>query len=172
MKARARIWLLLLALAGVSTWLALAPPRREPESAELAVVFAESPRPRAVSPVAAGAPALAKPQLTAARKAESAEVDSHPHPLTPEREHLQQELRLVAALNDAMDLGEATRMRELIERYRAHDPRDQQGLQAGYSVIAACLSSRDAETRARAQAYYDRERASVLRRYVRRHCLE
>lgn len=105
--------------------------------------------------------------------------DEHPHPSTPEREALQQELRLVGALQDALDLEDVSALRSLIDRYRAHVPADENKLAEGYARLADCLEvdhdQRDHElatVRAAALAYYENERASTLRRYIRRICLE
>lgn len=94
------------------------------------------------------------------------------HPITPERVQIQQRLQLVQALNDAYDRHDITSLRHLIERYRDADPQDENALRAGYERLADCLQYPGEESRASALAYYDRERASTLRRYVRRTCLE
>ena len=123
-------------------------------------------RPRSAPPPASVAPAQPS-------------ADRHPHPFTPEREALQQELRLVGALQDALDLEDVPALRTLIDRYRAHVPADENKLAEGYARLADCLEvdhdQRDNEhdsVRAAALAYYDNERASTLRRYIRRICLE
>jgi hypothetical protein len=96
------------------------------------------------------------------------------HPITPEREALQQELRLVGALQDALDLEDVLALRSLVERYRAHVPDDVNKLGEGYALLADCLDVSHDRTAARAAAaaYYQKERASTLRRYIRRVCLE
>jgi hypothetical protein len=103
--------------------------------------------------------------------------DLHPHPITREHEVLQQELRLVGALQDALDLEDVSALRSLIARYRAHVPGDENKLAEGYARLADCLEvdARDHDpvaVRAAAEAYYQNERASTLRRYIRRVCLE
>jgi hypothetical protein len=96
----------------------------------------------------------------------------HPHPITPERVALQRELQLIAALNDALDLRDAASMRSLLADYRAHDPRDQNELQAGYACLIDCIEAPGDASRAAAETYYETYRASTLRRFVRRICLE
>ena len=93
-------------------------------------------------------------------------------PLSGERVRIQRELQLIAALNDALDRRDVSELRKLLKAYRAHDPRDEQGLQAGYQCLADCLEQPGAASSAAARVYYERERASVLRRYIRRTCLE
>ena len=100
------------------------------------------------------------------------ELNGHPHPITKEHETIQHQLQLVAALNDAFDRHVITSLRRLIERYREADPQDENALRAGYERLADCLQYPGQASRASAQAYYDTERASTLRRYIRRACLE
>ncbi|HTU59298.1 MAG TPA: hypothetical protein VMF89_12705, partial [Polyangiales bacterium] len=125
-----------LVLAGIAAW----PVSRasldhlviEPEVARWdvpppdAVQVTQPTRPRSAQPSASVAPA--KPS-----------ADRHPHPLTPEREALQQELRLVGALQDALDLEDVPALRTLIDRYRAHVPADENKLAEGYARLADCL---------------------------------
>lgn len=99
-------------------------------------------------------------------------ADGHAHPITAEHVQLQTELQLIGALNDALDLHDVSAMRRLITKYREHDPSDEHRLQAGYERIADCLQYPGAASRESAQRYYDQERASTLRRYVRRACFE
>jgi hypothetical protein len=96
----------------------------------------------------------------------------HPHPITPEHERIFRENNLVAALNLAVDLQDAVRIRELVVRYRAEYPEDDHVLQDGYEIIADCLEDLDEATRARAQRFWETQIRSQTRRYVRRHCLE
>jgi hypothetical protein len=134
-----------------------------PELARATQSVRAAPRPVAPSDVSAAA----------------ASGDEHPHPFTPEREALQQELRLVGALQDALDLEDVPALRGLVDRYRAHVPADENKLAEGYARLADCLDvdhdQRDderASVLAAALAYYQNERASTLRRYIRRICLE
>jgi hypothetical protein len=94
------------------------------------------------------------------------------HPIDAERMQLQRELQLIGALNDAFDLQDVSSMRRLIEQYRATQPDDVHRLQEGYERLADCLASPGEASRAKAQRYYDEARASTLRRYIRRACLE
>jgi hypothetical protein len=96
----------------------------------------------------------------------------HPHPLGAAREFLQRRLHMIGDLNDALDLGQPDKLRELIKRFRELDPEDRHKLADGYERIADCMDHPGAETREAAQTYYDTERASILRRYIRRYCLE
>jgi hypothetical protein len=100
------------------------------------------------------------------------ELGGHPHPITAEHVRIQRELALIQQLNDALDLRDAAHLRALIAEYVQHVPDDPNALAAGYERIADCLEHPDAATRDRAREYYLRERASTLRRYVRRVCFD
>jgi hypothetical protein len=96
----------------------------------------------------------------------------HPHPITPEHLRILRENSLIEALNGAMDAGDYLALRSMNQNYRKQYPEDANRLQDGYDLIAACLERRTLQTEARARRFFDQERASILRRYVRRHCLE
>jgi hypothetical protein len=78
---------------------------------------------------------------------------------------------IVGAMNDAMDLEDGARLRQILAVYRERFPEDPSQLQEGYGVIADCLERPSADARAAAQRYYDEERGSILRLFVGRHCL-
>ena len=71
-----------------------------------------------------------------------------------------------------MDLRDGAKLRQLAARYRAQKFEDVDKLGEGYEIVADCLEHPGAASRAAAQAFFDRERGSILRRHVRRHCLE
>ncbi len=96
----------------------------------------------------------------------------HPHPITTAHERIFRENNLVGALNLAVDLKDAPRIRELVAEYRQDYPEDAHRLQEGYALIGDCLENLDAETRARARHFWQTEIRSQTRRYVRRHCLD
>jgi hypothetical protein len=95
-----------------------------------------------------------------------------PHPLDEERARLDTLNRLQQALNDAMSLRKVEEMRELLVSYRKLDPQDVDKNQLGYSVIADCIELPGERSLAAARAFYDAERHSSLRRFVRRICFE
>jgi hypothetical protein len=95
----------------------------------------------------------------------------HPHPLTPEHESLFRENRIIASLNGAMDVGDFNAMRKMNREYGTEYP-ESTALQEGYDIIADCIEQESPRRRARAEHYYDEKRASTVRRYVRRYCLE
>jgi len=96
----------------------------------------------------------------------------HPHATTPAHERIYRENNLLGALNGAMDVKDAAGLRKLLDQYRTEYPDDPHALQEGYSVIADCLDKPGDVSREAARSYYQANKASTLRRYVRRHCLE
>jgi hypothetical protein len=96
----------------------------------------------------------------------------HPHPITPEHGRLFEENRLFATLNAAMDRRDTVAMRRLLAEYEQEYPEDRHLLRAGFAVIADCIDHPGQASITAAQTYYADNKASVLRRYVRRHCFE
>jgi len=96
----------------------------------------------------------------------------HPHPITAAHERIYRENNLVGALNLAVDLEDAAKIRELLVQYRSEYPEDAHRLQDGYAIIADCLEQLDDAARERAQRFWSTEIRSQTRRYVRRYCLE
>lgn len=96
----------------------------------------------------------------------------HPHPITEAHERIYRENHLVARLNDAMDIGDVAWLRKMLDTYRREYPEDPHALQEGYEVIADCLEHPGQASTEVARQYYAANKASTLRRYVRRHCFE
>jgi len=93
------------------------------------------------------------------------------HPTTPEHARIQHELGLIRQLSDAYDRQDSAAMRVLLAEYRHVHQDDPHAMQAGYEILADCIEDPEA-ARAEAQQYYTVERASTLRRLIRRSCLE
>lgn len=94
----------------------------------------------------------------------------HPHPITPEHVRIHNDNQMIGALNDATDVKDPARLRQLIEAWRAKHHDDPEKYAEAYTVIADCLEFPGDESRARARRFYDENRASTLRRHIRRHC--
>jgi hypothetical protein len=95
-----------------------------------------------------------------------------PHPLDEARARIDGENRLLQALNDAMSFRKTKQMREMLVTYRKLDPLDIDKNQLGYSIIADCIEFPGEASLAAARAFYDTQRHSPLRRFVRRICFE
>lgn len=154
-------------------WTSPEPAAPEPEAPQSEVVAPVTSVPAAL----AAQPALPKaekaaPAQPAPAPADDPELDGHPHPITAEHVRIQRELVLIQQLNDALDLRDAAQLRALITQYEQHVPGDPNALAAGYARIADCLEHPDDHTRDLAREYYTREKASTLRRYVRRVCFD
>jgi hypothetical protein len=79
---------------------------------------------------------------------------------------------MLGALNSAMDQGDVAELRRLNREYRQQYPEDSHLMQDGYDLIADCMERRTAANRIAAERFYDTQIASMLRRYVRIHCLQ
>ena len=95
-----------------------------------------------------------------------------PHPLDDERRRIDHINRLSQALNDAMSWRKVGEMREMLVEFRRLDPEDLDKTQAGYEIIADCIEFPGPASLAAARQFYDTERQSQLRRFVRRICFE
>jgi hypothetical protein len=163
-----------IGLGSMVDWTALGREAAAPQPEPPHLVAPKTPAVRDVAPVRAArvtAPQQPPASAPASLPADS-ELDGHPHPITAEHVRIQRELQLVQQLNDALDLRDAAHLRTLIAEYVQHVPDDPNALAAGYERIADCLEHPDEATRERAREYYLRERASTLRRYVRRVCFD
>ena len=95
-----------------------------------------------------------------------------PHPMDEEHARIDAENRLIQRLNDAMSFRKVQEMREMLAAYRKLDPEDRDANQAGYAVIADCIEHPGDVSLAAARQFYDTQRHSPLRRFVRRICFE
>ncbi len=100
--------------------------------------------------------------------------EKHPpsHPLDPQRQHIYRENNFHASMMSAMNQGDVDGLRALVEDYRLAYPEDEFDLQDGYTVIADCLDRLTADRQERARHYWRTNRSSLVRRFIRRHCLE
>jgi len=95
-----------------------------------------------------------------------------PHPMDEAHRRIEAENLLIQRLNDAMSFRNVKEMREALVEYRKVDSTDADANQAGYAVIADCIERPGQVSLAAAQQFYDTERHSPLRRFVRRICFE
>lgn len=177
----------LVAVAALGVWLQLASGPRQSSKAPLrpdVVSFGATAQPsRSVtSRTAEQAPpvlATLSPELEA-RAAEWVEPEAepssaeaeHPHPITPEHRRIFEENNRVGALNGAMDRGDFMALRRLNAAYGRDYPEDAHALSRAYDLIADCLEQRTPRAVDAARRFWLKNRASTLRRHVRRHCLD
>lgn len=189
----------LVALLGLGLWLArasksqLAKERRSPKHEEENAEVVKAPDARTIpasAPVAPRVDALREPRgrdtkapSPTPNSATGQVAGPHPHDPRlsgmlphPENDPVRQRLhavnRLIQTMNDAMSFRRVNEMRELLVQYRELDPDDVEAYQAGYEVIADCIEFRGDASLAAARKFYDTERQSPLRRFVRRICFE
>jgi hypothetical protein len=141
----------------------------------IAVESGEFPRAPPAPPLSTVSPAIDAAGDRAPAPPQDARVSEgpvHPHPITPDHERLFAENKLFAAISAAMDRRDTMTMRRLLEEYEDDYPEDAQLLQRGFNVIADCIDHPGPASTAAAQAYFSANKASILRRHVRRHCFE
>jgi hypothetical protein len=191
-----------VAILGLGLWLVRAQkselpkegraPKHEPAHAhEETAELVKAPNARTIpasAPVAARSETLSEPRASEAPAPSANSVsgqvvgahahDAHlpgmlPHPENdPVRQRLHAENRLIQSMNDAMSFRRVNEMRELLVHYRKLDPNDVEAYQAGYEIIADCIEFRGEASLSAARKFYDTERQSPLRRFVRRICFE
>lgn len=154
----------------------MAAPDEPPEPASVRAAPPAAPARRlSAPPVAlprASAMAPKSPEVVGPLPDDPHEPGMLPHPMDEARARIQTENRLIQTLNDAMSFRKVEEMRRLLVEYRRLDPSDVDAHQAGYEVIADCIEFPGEASLAAAREFYDTERHSPLRRFVRRICFE
>jgi len=133
------------------------------------------PAPPAVTSLPVPSPARSVAHVTANEDPDLDDPDAEfrrPHSITPAHERIFKENNMIGAMNAAMDLGNVEELRRLNREYRQQYPEDSHLMQEGYDIIADCMERRTAANRIAAERFYDTQIASMLRRYVRIHCLQ
>jgi hypothetical protein len=92
------------------------------------------------------------------------------HPTTDEHVRIHNDNQMLSALNDATDIKSVARLRQLVEAWNRSHHQDPEKFGEAYTVIADCLEFPGEASRQKAQTFYDENRASTLRRHIRRHC--
>lgn len=167
MRARSKLAWLLAACALALFAAALLPGARDASSARRASQPASSPAVEA----APHAPVV-RTAATPSTLASTAAPDRHPHPITAEHRRLYREADLLdgaAALLRKKSVAEA---RALLAEHRAEYAPRQGSDNEGLALLADCIERRDTASVDRAQAFYDRYTHSMVRRQIRKQCLE
>lgn len=94
----------------------------------------------------------------------------HPHPQSEEHQDLYRENTMSFDVLGAIDTQDVEGLRSLYAEYQLNDPMNIMMME-GVRVIADCLEDNNEASRHAGQIYYDNNKASRLRRYVRRYCL-
>jgi hypothetical protein len=110
--------------------------------------------------------------LPAQDRAHERPADGLPHPLTPQHLRLYRDVDLLRAADAEIKAGRFDAARALIAQHR----RELAGMSApeeeGLLLLADCAEQRSAGNVARVQRFYDAHTDSMLRRRLRRACLE
>src|SRR5689334_7993645 len=95
-----------------------------------------------------------------------------PHPITAEHLRIYRDVDLLEGAFRALERRDFVRARDLLAQHAREYASGYDDLQDGLTILADCMERPVAETRERAQQFYDRHTASTARRRIRRHCLE
>jgi len=175
---------LAVAAAAVGLWLVLSPADERADAPD-EVVDADSaravvpepapsppPLPQPAAAPRAGPAAPTGPSVVGPHPDDPHEPGMIPHPMDEARKRLHAENHLILLLNEAMSFRNVKEMRELLVEYRQLDPTDKDASQVGYAIIADCIDAPGEASLAAARHFYDTQRHSSLRRFVRRICFE
>jgi pyruvate/2-oxoglutarate dehydrogenase complex dihydrolipoamide acyltransferase (E2) component len=138
-------------------------------SFETAATEAEASTP---APARAAEQARATEQPAAADTAPPDAALAHPHPITAEHLALYRDVDLLDAAWQAARDGDFAQARTLLAEHRREYPRSDDDLNEGLSLLVDCMQEPSVAARERAQRFYDTRTFSMMRRRIRRHCLE
>jgi hypothetical protein len=94
------------------------------------------------------------------------------HPITPEHLRLYRDVDLLDAAWQALKARDFPRARASLAQHKSEYPSAHDDLNEGLSLLADCMEQPSAQTRERAQRFYDEQTHSMARRRIRRECLE
>lgn len=177
-----RNWVLgLLALAVASAgaaWWALAP---EPGPVLPTAVHAPTPRRsvprstparRALDPVLASR-AAAFEEFEPSEVTEPRDERGHaPHPITPQHLRNYRQTELLHDAWAAIKMHDFATGRQIVATHRTDYPGQWEDMNEGLEVVADCMQSPGPDTVARARRFYRERTASMMRKRIRRFCLE
>jgi hypothetical protein len=155
--------ILLVALAGLVAWFGRERERERgtPEDADPVEPREEATPPTPPEPAPApGAPSDDGPLGEA----------PVPQPITPDSERIKRENEVLGTVSDAVDLGDAGKLRLMAKAYRERGFEGAHEIASGYEIIAECMDHPGPISRAPAKYYDDNHRGSILRPYLRKAC--
>ncbi len=114
---------------------------------------------------------VAPPEPT---QAPGAELRLRPHPITPEREATAAQHAELHAIESAIEARDFPRARQLLDEHRRRPASEIEWEDQwdGFEAVLDCIEHPGPASRQRAERFVDENRASPLRRRVRRACLE
>jgi hypothetical protein len=149
-----------VALGGLATWFALRRGDAAPEDKESVGSADESPSPAAAQPT---------PEPSA-RRDEAPAAPAPPQQISPDHQRIRREGEILGTASDAVDLGDAGKLRLMAKTYRAQNFEGAEEIASGYEIIAECLDHPGPISKAPAKYYDDNHRASILRPFLRKAC--
>jgi hypothetical protein len=104
--------------------------------------------------------------------ASTATHDRHPHPITAEHRRLYRDADLIDGAAALLRKGSTAEARALLAQHRTEYPQREGSDNEGLALLADCIERRDAPSIERARSFYDRNTHSMVRRQIRKQCLE
>jgi hypothetical protein len=153
--------LLLVALAGLAAWWVLRPERPKPEESE-----SIEPAHGSTPPTAAEPAPVPGPPRDEAPAAKAPALD----PNAAGRERIRRQNEVLQTVSDALDLGDAGKLRLMARTYREQNFEGANEIATGFEIIAECLDHPGSIAKAPAKYYDDNHRGSILQPYLRRAC--
>jgi hypothetical protein len=95
-----------------------------------------------------------------------------PHPLTAEHLRIYRDVDMLDAARRALHARDFEKARAILAQHRAEQARAYDDMNEGLTLLADCMQYPSSVTRARAQQFYSEQTQSMVRREIRRECLE
>jgi hypothetical protein len=98
--------------------------------------------------------------------------DRHPHPITAEHRRLYRDADLIDGAAALLRKGSVAEARALLAQHRTEYSQREGSDNEGLALLADCIERRDAASIGHVRAFYDRYTHSMVRRQIRKQCLE
>ena len=101
-----------------------------------------------------------------------ADLHGVPHPITAEHLKNYRQVELLHEAWQKLKQGEYDAGRQIVSTLRREYPEQWEDMNEGLETLADCMQRPSPETLAAAQRFYDERTASMMRKRIRRYCLE
>jgi hypothetical protein len=108
----------------------------------------------------------------AATLVNTAAGDRHPHPITAEHRRLYRDADLIDGAAAALRKNDVAHARALLAQHRTEYAPGEGSDSEGLALLADCIERTDAGSIERARAFYGANTHSMVRRQIRKQCLE
>jgi hypothetical protein len=129
----------------------------------------------AIADVPAASVARSEPALTAVAAQPASGPSNNPewpHPITAEHQRLYRDVDMLEAARGALRAHDFERARTILAQHRAEQHRAYDDMNEGLTLLTDCMQYPSSVTRERAQKFYSTQTQSMVRREIRRECLE